>query len=200
MANKENRVFCNVKGCTESTTAKGLCNKHYLRKWRNGDPNIGKDYRPRGQTAEDRFNSIGWVVQPAGCWDWAGALDGSGYGQFFVTEVKGSRRGVKAHRLSLEKKIGRSLGGSGSEKEYALHSCDNRKCVNPDHLRVGTQAENTQDMLDRGRQFRKLTDDEVTALKRDRQAGMLQREIAEKYGVSQSTVSEIENGKKRRQR
>lgn len=72
------------------------------------------------------------------CILWPGSRDKDGYG--FV-KINGKQ--YRAHRVALEKKIGRKLVG----KECALHSCDNASCVNHDHLRVGSKKENNAQAL-----------------------------------------------------
>jgi hypothetical protein len=72
-----------------------------------------------------------------------------------------------------------------------LHSCDTPACVEPAHLRTGTQAENMRDMVKRGR-CGKLSPEQVEAIRRDTR---LHREIAADYGVTRSNISYIKNGK-----
>jgi DNA-binding NarL/FixJ family response regulator len=84
-------------------------------------------------------------VQKAGpdeCWLWTAATLPKGYGVF-------SRDGrqVLAHRFSCELALGRPI----DRADYVLHSCDNPRCVNPAHLRVGSQADNVKDTWDRRR-------------------------------------------------
>lgn len=91
------------------------------------------------KTTEERF----WekVDKTGECWPWTACIERNGYGSFHV----GGRR-KWAHRVSYELNVGPIPSG-----EYVLHSCDNRRCVNPAHLRVGTHADNMRDMVDRGR-------------------------------------------------
>lgn len=187
---------CSVGGCPDTEWAKGLCNKHYLRAWKYGSPLAGKSHSPRNLDPFDRLDHIGWDVKESGCWEYRGALDGSGYGHF-----RDNKTGkiMKVHRLALERKIGRPLAGEGRDKEYACHKCDNRKCVNPDHLFVGTHAENMADMTRKRRVNMKLPDGKVAELRKDRDSGMLQAELSKKYGVTQGYVSTILSGKSRRE-
>ncbi len=74
------------------------------------------------------------------CWIWCGAVASTGYGALRV-----AKKTINAHRLALTFKLGREPIGK------ALHSCDNRACCNPMHLREGSQADNMADMMRRKR-------------------------------------------------
>lgn len=78
----------------------------------------------------------------SGCWEWIGYINPSGYGQAYDHRKDKSCR---AHRLSYELFKGEIPPGL-----LICHSCDNKKCVNPDHLSIGTPAKNTRDMVERG--------------------------------------------------
>lgn len=78
----------------------------------------------------------------SGCWVWTAARGVKGYG---CLRVAGRTR--TASRLAYELEHGAVLG----PREYVLHSCDNRACVNPAHLRVGTASDNTRDAFERKR-------------------------------------------------
>lgn len=79
-------------------------------------------------------------VSQDGCWNWTGALS-RGYGQL---TFKGKHS--TAHRFAYAE-----LVAPISEGLWVLHHCDNRRCVNPEHLYQGTPIDNRADMLDRGR-------------------------------------------------
>lgn len=75
------------------------------------------------------------------CWMWQGMKDRDGYGLF---TVKGKK--FRAHRIVHE-----LVNGLLDEKEVVLHTCDNPSCCNPNHLKRGTQEENMQDKVNKGR-------------------------------------------------
>ncbi len=79
---------------------------------------------------------------PHECWEWQAGRHSRGYGIFYLT----GHTQILAHRLALA-----LATGTIPEGAYALHSCDNPPCCNPNHLRWGTQAENMHDAASRGR-------------------------------------------------
>lgn len=81
------------------------------------------------------------------CWEWKSRIDRYGYGEFRF-DTKGKRQYRLAHRLALK------LNNIDITGHLVLHSCDNRKCCNPNHLRCGTHQENMNDMKERGRSLK----------------------------------------------
>lgn len=101
-----------------------------------------KNRRP----ASERFDAL-WTPEPtSGCWLWLGALNNRGYGVFARSAYGHAGQVTYAHRFSLARQLGELPEGA-----CALHTCDNRACVNPDHLYPGSKKDNTADMLRRGR-------------------------------------------------
>jgi len=76
------------------------------------------------------------------CWEWQGPLGGGGYGH-----IRYAGRTIGAHRASWEIAHGRKA----TRGLVIRHACDNRKCVRPSHLTLGTYAENVRDAFERGR-------------------------------------------------
>lgn len=132
------------------------------------------------------------IKQPNGCWEWQRAKNKYGYGIINV----GNGKDKLAHRLSYEL----FKGGNIPPKMHVCHSCDNRKCVNPDHLWLGTNKDNMEDKADKGRvkgsknPYSKLTEQQVLEI-RQLIGTMNQKQIGKIYNVTQTTISEIKNRK-----
>jgi len=92
-------------------------------------------------TPNEFFDSNVLKNEQTQCWEWQGKLFVNGYGRFYLGDKE-----LRAHRYSYERHVGPIPEGL-----MILHSCDNRKCVNPSHLRPGTAKENMADAISRGR-------------------------------------------------
>jgi hypothetical protein len=139
------------------------------------------------------------------CWPWTGTLK-DGYGQL---KRQDGQTNIYAHRASVEIAHGVPV----PSHLVVMHRCDNPRCVNPLHLKVGTQLENVRDMHAKGRQSTvvlrgdqhgstKVSDASVRIIRKlwaDRHKTKLtQSAIAEHFGITQAQVSRIVNGKRRK--
>lgn len=131
-------------------------------------------------------------LRPNKCWEWTGNLTKKGYGQ---TRIKGIT--FSAHRLSWL-----LFHGGGLTKLQVLHKCDNRKCINPTHLFLGTNADNLADRQKKGRQVRgerhprsRFTQNQVLGIRKMVSLGISVQKIADDYGVNNSTIYNMVNRK-----
>jgi hypothetical protein len=127
------------------------------------------------------------------CWEWARGRNSDGYGWTYC-----SRRGRQtgAHRVLWE----RYSGVPVPEGAFVLHKCDNRGCVNPDHLYIGDHAQNMRDMSDRERSSNLvLSASDVEEIRGEYQMWSNSGPIfiAHKWGVSVQIVKEIAAGRAR---
>ena len=128
------------------------------------------------------------VDEATGCWVWQGACGINGYG---VLRRGPTGKPAYCHRIMYE-----HANGSVPEGAVVMHTCDNRRCVNPDHLAAGTQGDNIRDMHRKGRSPRSvLTAAEVQEIRTLKQDGMTFHAIAKRFMVSPQTVSNIVTGK-----
>jgi len=124
------------------------------------------------------------------CWEWTGALMTQGYGHLRI-----DGRNKKAHRILF------ALNGIELKPENCvLHKCDNRLCVNPDHLEIGTLRDNIRDTYNKGRNKgaigaanynTKLNESAVIEIRHAVALGATHKEMADKFGVSRTTVSHV---------
>ena len=130
------------------------------------------------------------VSREGECWEWRGTRNAKGYGLITV-----DARSQLAHRVSLK-----LVGQTVPNELDVLHSCDNPPCVRPAHLSFGTKADNTADMVAKGRQkgavgvsnaSSKLTDEQVIAIRKEHSQGEKQTALGLKYGVSQPMIGYI---------
>lgn len=167
---------CGISECVRPYYARGFCQTHLVRLRKHGDANYqGGSHAP----PEERFKRFFVAGDPSECWNWFGAgSNKTGYGSF-----QDRPRGfpsVTAHRFSYRMYVGEIADGL-----MVLHSCDNRRCVNPSHLRLGTHLENMADMSARNRRFLKLTPEIVREVRQSTEKTSV---LARKFNLSESAV------------
>lgn len=145
-----------------------------------------RDYR------DERF-ILDRVVERNGCWEWQGARTSRGYGHFGVC-IDGKQRHFKAHRAAFLIFTGNDPSGL-----EVMHACDNTRCCNPDHLTLGTHAENMADMKRKGRAVgapgplnhsTKLTAADVQSIRKAKGYGAIAA-IARSLGISPTHASRV---------
>lgn len=126
----------------------------------------------------------------SGCWEWTGSRERRGHGK---TQIAG--KDVRVHRAVYE-----ALVGPIPEGMLVCHHCDNPPCFNPAHLFLGTPLDNSQDRVKKGRTTRRLDSEQVAYVRENYVPGVSRwsrgnkMELAEKFGVSPSTIYAAVNG------
>jgi hypothetical protein len=131
-------------------------------------------------------------IQENGCWLWLGFKRHDGYGLIWL-----NGKHQRAHRVAFEHR-----NGKVDPEAIICHRCDNPSCINPDHMFVGTTADNIRDCVVKKRHafgerngHAKLTSAQVAAIRANSIA--THQALAEQFGVRQSTVSRIRAGTRR---
>ena len=157
------------------------------------------------KTEEQRFWEKVVIKEPEECWLWTASIDTDGYGWFSfksTTETQKSKT-VMAHRYSAILKYGDVSGA------LVRHTCDTRACVIPNHLLLGSHADNSADMVERNRQLKgelhhSATLNEAQAIEilkkyqADKQSGRLYgslERLAREFGVDKQVISRLTAGK-----
>ena len=148
-------------------------------------------FRRKGRTESQRFYDFVMPEPNSGCWIWLGPLYSTGYGSFRTAKGKC----MHAHRFSWQLHKNIPIGVL-----LVCHHCDNRACVNPDHLFLGTHSDNAIDMFRKGRGNTsrgekhcraKLTETDIRKILRDTRS---LRIIGEDYGVDKRYIWKIKHG------
>jgi hypothetical protein len=146
-------------------------------------------------TIEERLVARRKIDPTTGCWEWTGRPCGGGYCQVMI-----GRQRHRVHRLAAAVWLGFDI----DSPLLVCHDCDNRTCFNPDHLFIGTHADNHKDMCDKGRQgsaqhaperFGKLTPEDVRQIRHALASGESLRSVGRRFGVSHEAVRMIRDGR-----
>jgi hypothetical protein len=140
-----------------------------------------------GLSLQERFELYVSPEPNTGCHLWMGFGVWNGYGCFAVDSYP-----VRAHRLAYE-----FYRGPVPDGMHVLHTCDVRCCVNPDHLFLGTNADNVDDKVEKDRQsknricYQKITYEQALAIRKEKGT---QEAIGLRYGIGRSQVRRIQVG------
>lgn len=178
---------CAAAECGRQVVAKGYCGRHYMAWKRHGDPlRIGT---PRGAASKFLHDALLWTSDDCLIFPYSTGSVGYAVG-------RADGRKINGHRWICEQVHGKPTG-----RMDAAHSCGNRSCVNPLHLRWATRSENLADRDAHGTHqkgenapWAKLTADDVREIRRLRGVDT-QEAIGRRFGIPQSYVSEIQLGK-----
>lgn len=136
-------ILCLVPECNNFVHAKKHCSMHYrhIKKYGEIKTKQHKNKWINHKTIETAFWGYVTKKDKDECWEWEGVIAGGGYGSLWF-----EMRQYRAHRISY-------LINKGDIPEglFVMHSCDNRKCVNPNHLSIGTHSDNMRDCANKGR-------------------------------------------------
>lgn len=188
---------CSIKGCSTKAWAKGLCATHYSRLHRGQSLYAKVKPKETGLTDKERFEKRIIKNEVSGCWIWQGFIASHGYGTFALH----GERPMLAHRAAW--RIYKGEIPKDQKYKYntacVAHHCDNRRCVNVEHLFLTGWKGNMQDALAKGLHGygwvpgskngnSKLTEEKVKKILADPRS---LEEIGADYGVHAATISRI---------
>jgi hypothetical protein len=140
------------------------------------------------KTAFDRWKAKVDMKGPNDCWEWLGFKHKRGYGYFKIDKKHGL-----AHRFAYA--YYKNNGQPIPSNLYVCHHCDNPSCVNPNHLFLGSQKDNVQDMIRKGRRVnpnpKKHIEAEVEKIRKDYLSLLSLRKTAALNNTSKTTVHNI---------
>jgi len=147
-----------------------------------------RDGEPITEETTQRFWAKVRNNGPDECWTWTAYTDRDGYGRFSLNGRK-----ERAHRIAVR------LDGRNPDGKVVRHTCDNPECVNPAHLKLGSQRENIRDRDKRNRQPRgerngrsRLSREDVKSIREDDRPA---KELAKRFDTTSSNVREIRSGR-----
>lgn len=182
-------LLCAAPDCGRPASKATFCGTHYRRNLKYGSPYGGQTFRGMPQ----QFLATAVAYKGDDCLVWPYSRNAQGYGK-----IKAGGKNFVVSRLVCEM----AYGPAPSPDHVAAHSCWNGHlgCVNPNHLRWATRAENSSDMVASGRSCRgsrnvqaKLSDENVRTIRSLHDTGATHKSLSLRFGVSSSVISRIVN-------
>lgn len=189
--------ICSIDNCEKVKWARGWCVNHYALWNRWGSPHINKENNIRHKkysSLEDYLSDGFSIGNDDECWEWKKHRSKQGYGS-----AVWNKKSYKSHRLAYEFHKGKI-----PENICVLHKCDNPPCGNPAHLFLGTNKDNVNDRVKKGRNgnslgenshLSKLKNNEVLKIKKLLAKGTHVLVISRLYDVTKETIYGIRDGK-----
>jgi len=194
--------ICPVDGCNKARKHRRKhCPMHYSRMCRRGTFDVSRMMTKEinKENAKNKIFRYTKINKETGCWELTSHVTKKGYGR---TRIGGKL--ISSHRLSAYAFLNFDL----NSKLFVCHNCpngDNRKCCNPDHLWIGTNEQNINDAVKKGRftgnhsrgslnMNAKLTEDDVLEIKKLILKNITYRTICKKFNVSRGTIGRINTG------
>lgn len=176
-------IGCSVPSCESKHFARGYCRKHHMRILKHGVP------EPKELSILERIMQK--TDSSGECWLWQGNFYNNGYGR-----ISYQNRQRLVHRLMYALEVGQIPSG-----KVVMHQCDNKACVNPKHLALGSQADNLLDMHRKGRWYAdrrgshngrsKITEDQVREIRDLRIKGLTCPQISMALKIPLGTVESV---------
>lgn len=144
-------------------------------------------YKRKPRPISPRFFKKVFKQEGDGCWIWNGSIEKSGYGRF-----RFNGKPFLAHRASWEIHNGPIPKGEGYHGTCVCHKCDNKICVNPSHLFLGSQSDNMRDLLSKGMNpHSRLKPEQVIEIRSSNYSSEI---LSKNYGVNKLQIQRIKRG------
>lgn len=188
LGNRQSPNKCKIEGCEKPRRHRDteMCDPHHRRFIQFGDAEATPLRVKDTGTLKERFHKKYKINEDTGCWLWQGSCQGDGYGN-----IQNGKQNLLAHRVSYEF----YFPGVLKPEDKIMHKCDIRTCVNPDHLLIGTDQDNSDDKIKKGRHrissIKDLTVKEILDIRNN--TNLSKEDLAFKYKITIDLVGSIRN-------